>query len=97
MNRSLAIICAAALLTLVAIGCAGTRFSFDSARQVRVGMTEAEVTKIMGRPYSVNSRGDVQVWIWSQANGFTGAHQSVSFPMRDGKVESVPKIPESFR
>jgi len=82
---------------LVVAGCAGTRFDFDNARKVKVGMTESEVTQIMGKPYSVVSKGDNQIWIWSQANGMTGAHQSISFTMRNGKVDSVPKIPDSFK
>lgn len=84
------------ILTAVLLGCAGTRFSFDSARKITVGMTEANVTDLMGKPYSVVSRGVDQIWIWSQANGMTGSHQSISFVMQDGKVKSVPKIPESF-
>lgn len=87
---------AASLLVLLA-GCAGSDFSYDNARQVRVGMTEAEVTQLMGQPYSVASRGDEQMWVWSQANGFTGASRAVSFKMKDGKVVEVPQIPESFR
>lgn len=85
------------VFVLLITGCAGTRFDFDSARRVTVGMTEAQVTSIMGRPYSVTTKGDSQMWTWVQVNGFTGAHQSVLFVMRDGKVESVPKIPDSFR
>lgn len=77
-------------------GCAGTNFSYENARQVKVGMTEAEVTRLMGQPYSVASRGDEQMWVWSRANGFTGASRSVSFKMKDGRVIEVPQIPESF-
>jgi len=57
-------------------------------------MTEQQVTKLMGRPYSVVSKGEEQIWIWSQANGLTGSSQSVSFIMRDRKVVSVPTIPD---
>lgn len=82
-------------LTMLA-GCAGTNFSYDNARQVRVGMTEAELTALMGRPYSVSARGDEQMWIWSRANGFTGSSRAVSFKLKDGRVVEVPPIPDSF-
>lgn len=87
---------AASLLALLA-GCAGTNFSYDNARQVKVGMTETELTRLMGPPYSVTSRGDEQMWVWSRANGFTGASRAVSFKMKDGRVVEVPQIPASFK
>ncbi|MES2116822.1 MAG: hypothetical protein V4578_16795 [Pseudomonadota bacterium] len=84
------------MLTLAIIsGCAGTRFSWDQARMVKVGMTEAELTSLMGRPYMVSTKGDVQLWIWSEASAFGGS-RSVSFPMKAGKVSSLPTIPASF-
>lgn len=88
-----------ALIVVAALvaGCAGTRFSFEDARQVTVGMTEAEVVERLGKPYMVTSRGDSQIWVWSQANGFTGSSQAVTFIFRDGKVVTVPTIPASFR
>lgn len=84
-------------LACALVGCAGTRFSFDAARKVTPGMTEAEVVNLMGKPYSVVARPDQQIWVWSQANGMTGSHQSVSIGFRDGKVITVPTIPDSFR
>lgn len=87
---------AASLLALLA-GCAGSNFSYDNARQVRVGMTEAELTALMGRPYSVSARGDEQMWIWSRANAFTGSSRAVSFKLKDGRVIEVPSIPSSFK
>lgn len=86
-----------AVLVAALTGCAGTNFDFSKARQVQVGMTEAQVTSLMGPPYSVVSKEGTQIWIWSQANGFTGSSKSISFIMRNGKVESVPAIPESFK
>jgi len=77
--------------------CAGSRFSYKNARQVEVGMNEAQITQLMGAPYSVVSKGDTQTWIWSYANALTGRSQAVSFIMKDGKVESLPTIPSSFR
>lgn len=82
---------------ILLVSCAGTPFKFENARQVKAGMTEAEVTSYMGRPYMITSRGEEQIWVWSQANGFTGSSQSISFVMKDGKVVNVPTIPDSFR
>ena len=83
---------AAAVLALALVGCAGTSFSYDEARKVKVGMTEDEVTQIMGPPYSVVSRTDGQMWVCSHANGMTGARRVISFRMVDGKVVEVPAI-----
>ncbi len=84
-------------LVLALSGCAGTSFSYDDARKVEVGMTEEQVTQIMGPPYSVVSRADGQMWIWSHANGMTGASKVISFRLVDGKVVEVPTIPTSFK
>lgn len=84
-------------LALALSGCAGTSFSYDDARKVQVGMTEEQVTQIMGPPYSVVSRADGQMWIWSHANGMTGASKVISFRLVDGKVVEVPAIPTSFK
>lgn len=77
--------------------CAGSRFSYPNARKVEVGMTEAEITQLMGPPYEVISRENEQIWIWSYANGMTGRSQSVSFIMKDGRVIKTPVIPKSFK
>lgn len=92
MGRFLLVIGVVALLA----GCAGTNFTYDQARKVQVGMTEAEVVQVMGRPYSVVSRPDGQMWVWSRANAF-GSAKAVSFRLKDGKVVEVPAIPDSFK
>lgn len=84
------------LLALAIAGCAGTNFSYDNARRIKVGMTEAEVTQIMGQPYSVVSTANGQSWIWSHANGFSGSSRIVSFRFVDGRVAEIPSIPASF-
>lgn len=88
---------ASLFLVAALTGCAGSPFTFDQARQVRLGMSEQQVTEIMGRPYQVVSRAEDQTWIWSHANGLTGASQVISFKMKDGKVTEVPVIPASFQ
>lgn len=84
------------LLSLVLLACVGTPFRFENARQVKVGMAEAEVTQLMGPPYMVSTVGDQQIWVWSYAP-MIGAPQSVTFIMKDGKVSKFPTIPESFK
>lgn len=59
-------------------------------------MTEAQLTNMMGRPHTVVSRGDEQMWVWSYANAFGGA-KAVSFKIKDGVVVEVPTIPASFK
>ncbi|MDQ0653493.1 outer membrane protein assembly factor BamE domain-containing protein [Pseudomonas cedrina] len=88
---------AVVVMALTLSGCAGTSFSYDDARKVQVGMTEEQVTQIMGPPYSVVSRADGQMWIWSHASGMTGVSKVISFRLVDGKVVEVPAIPTSFK
>ena len=83
-----------AVLALAA--CAGTRFSFENARKLQVGMTEAQVSQIMGRPYQVTVRGDQTIWTWVFVNAITGANRSLALPFKDGKLTDAPKIPDSF-
>lgn len=86
----------AVLAAITIAGCAGSPFTWDAARSVQVGMTEGEVVALLGKPYMVRSSGDTQTWVWSHANGLTGANGAVSFPMKSGKVSGVPTIPKSF-
>lgn len=81
------------LLFAAVSGCAGTNFDYDDARQVKIGMTEAQVLELMDKPYSVSQNGSAEVWVWSRANGLTGSTRAVSFIFRDGVVIGVPKIP----
>jgi outer membrane protein assembly factor BamE (lipoprotein component of BamABCDE complex) len=93
MKKFLIVALAAALIA----GCAGTKINWDRARTVQVGMTDAQLTEIMGKPYMVTTRGDDQIWVWSYANGMTGSHGAISYTLREGKVVAVPKIPDSFK
>lgn len=88
------LICALTYTLLTA--CAGTAFNWSSARQIRAGMSEQEVTAIMGDPYLVTSNANGVIWVWSHANAL-GASISLSVVFRDGKVVTPPPIPESFR
>ena len=83
-------------LSLCLAACAGTKFSFDDARRVQVGMTEAQLQEILGAPTAVVARGDQVVWVWSYADAFTGS-RSVSFVLKDGVVATVPNLPATYK
>jgi len=69
----------------------------DDARKVKVGMTKAEVTTIMGNPNVVKSQAGEEVWVWSYVNGFMGRGRVMSIGIKDGKVTTVPTIPDSMK
>ena len=87
------------VLAVVLAACAGSgSIKWDNVRQLQVGMTEKEVVEKIGRPYRVTGKGDgTEVWVWVHVNPITFASQSVSVGMKDGKVTSVPKVPDSFK
>lgn len=86
----------AVVVLAVLMGCAGTPIKWNKARQVKLGMTEPEVTALMGKPYMVSSREGGQRWIWTFATGFGGV-ESMTVDFKEGKVVSVPPIPDSFK
>lgn len=75
--------------------CAGTNFTWKSARQVQPGMSETEVTNLLGKPYMVRSMGDKVSYIWSYADLAFG-NKTLAIDFKDGKVIKAPPIPESF-
>ena len=81
-----------AALCLCLGGCYGTRFSYDEARQVQVGMTDEQVIDIMGNPYQIRSQLNGEQWLYHYVNGFTMGSKSVSFWIKDGKVTVIPNI-----
>ncbi|MEY8688345.1 MAG: outer membrane protein assembly factor BamE [Leptothrix sp. (in: b-proteobacteria)] len=87
-------IAAGALVVLA--GCAGTPFQWDDARKLEVGMTQQQVQALMGTPYLVRSTAAGVQWTWSHANLMTGSN-AVSVMFVDGKLASVPQIPDGFR
>lgn len=92
------------LAAAMSAGCAsmigaGTSIDWDKARQVKGGMTEQEVSGLMGKPYSVTAKPDgTQVWVWSYASMLTGKTQSAALPFdKDGKAVGGFNIPASFK
>jgi hypothetical protein len=89
--------CLLSIGTLLLASCAGTPFSWSEARQVRVGMTSEQVTRLMGHPYTVSSgqEGDEQ-WAWSYGTGLgTGGYYKIT--LKNNHVTDVPNIPASLR
>lgn len=102
MNTMRKIIKRIIAITVIAYGLsgcvsAGTQIEWDRARQVQAGMTQPEVIALMGRPYSVTSRGEGrQTWVWVYVNAFAGS-QSAALNFQDGRVLQAFEIPDSFR
>lgn len=88
------ILAAAAVALLV--GCAGTQFTWDQARQIKQGMSEDQIVALMGKPHTVRSSNGQQVWVWVWVNTLAGSTKTVSVVMVDGKVKEAPEIPKSF-
>jgi outer membrane protein assembly factor BamE (lipoprotein component of BamABCDE complex) len=88
---------ALAISAMLVTACAGSgNIDWNNARKLKVGMTEAEITTQLGKPYSVTSKSDgTQVWVWVNVNMMAGT-KSLSVIMQGGKAIQVPPIPDSF-
>lgn len=89
------------IASIIAIsGCAGSPFKWDQARLIKEGMSEKELSEIMGSPYQVrvDATGQ-QLWQWVQVDlyGVSGGTRTLNVPIKDGKVLQAPVIPESFK
>jgi SmpA / OmlA family len=88
------------LITLFLLACAGSgAIKWDAARQIKPGMTETEVSTIMGKPYQIQvlkNDGRYQ-WVWVNVNLMTGGGaDKMTAIFKDGVVVEVPMIPASF-
>lgn len=88
---------AAILFSLILAACAGTNFDWDTARQIKEGMSEAEVVRLMGNPTASRATENGIVYAWTHVNGMTMATKTVSVVFKDGKVVSAPSIPDSYK
>lgn len=92
MKKSLII-----LLSITLAACAGVPFSWDNARQIKVGMTSSEVRNLMGKPYLISGTNDnKERWNWTFVTGF-GSMRTFNIFIKDGKVVDVPSIPDDER
>lgn len=81
---------------LVLAACAGTPFKWSQARQIRPGMSTAEVTQLVGAPNNVKAQGDVLTYVWVYVSSFSGT-RTLRVDFRDGKAISAPPIPPDFQ
>jgi len=89
----------AMMAVLVLTACAGSgSIEWNAARKIKVGMTEKEVTSVMGSPYQVQVTGGdgAYTWVWVDVNLLRGGTQKMTAEFKKGAVVSVPEIPESF-
>lgn len=84
------------LVSFLLVACVGTPFRWDTARQIKVGMTKEQVVEIMGKPLTISAgTGDQEFWAWNYGTGLgTGGYFRVV--IKSGKVVEVPKIPDSL-
>ncbi len=75
------------------VACAGTPFKWEDARQIKMGMTENEVERIMGRPFRLEAAGGKRVATWSYSN-ILGANRAVTVTFKGGVVIGITEIPE---
>jgi hypothetical protein len=80
-------------LALALAACAATNPQWEDAAQVRHGMTEAEVTDLLGAPFERAQSGNIATLTWNVDISFGGTRR-VSFRLLNGRVvERVPAGP----
>ena len=77
--------------------CAGSDFQWNQARQVRPGMTEEQVSAVMGPPTAMRTQTSGVTWTWAYLNPREGSARAVSAEFRDGRVVYAPGVPEGFK
>lgn len=84
-----------ALAPLVFSGaCASTGrdFSFDDARRIKIGMTEAEVLEIMGPPTNKSIDLSGELWMWIYVTSTLGSppnSKSFAVKLENAKVVHI--------
>ncbi|OVE46688.1 outer membrane protein assembly factor BamE domain-containing protein [Chromobacterium violaceum] len=84
-------------IALSLAACAGTSFKWDSARQIKPGMTTQEVTALMGTPNNVSSISGAIRYVWTDVNLLSGTTKTLAVDFVDGKVQKAPPIPDEFK
>lgn len=90
----------AIVAALVLTACAGSgSIKWNEAKKLKVGMTEKEVSELLGRPYQAQVVGNdgTYRWVWVDVNLMRGGGaEKMTAELKNGVVVSVPVIPESF-
>jgi hypothetical protein len=86
----------ALLSAALCAACAGSDFQWRTARQIQAGMTEDEVTALMGPPTDVRTQTYGVAWTWSYLNPRVGSARGVSVVFREGRVVYGAGVPSTF-
>ena len=81
---------------LLMTACAGTPFKWSESRQIKQGMTTAEVIQLIGKPTRVTAAGDQLIYVWVSTNTFSGQMKTLRVDFKDGKAIDAPPIPAEF-
>lgn len=82
-----------AIMTMALLACVGVPVNWDSARQLKAGMTEDQAIAIMGPPQSVEPSADFKRIIWRSSDLLTGAHSNLELIFVGGKLRDIPRLP----
>ena len=97
MNASRTRLVAALLAAAACAACAGSDFQWSQARQIQPGMTEDQVSSLMGPPTSKLTQSDGVTWNWAHLDPRVDSARAVSVGFRDGRVVYGAGVPESFK
>lgn len=93
--KSKASLAGAVLALLLFAGCVGTPFRWDTARQIKVGMSEAQVIELMGKPLTMSAADGKEYWTWNYGTGIgTGGYFRIV--LKNRVVTEVPEIPHNL-
>ena len=84
-----------AVLAALAVGCASGNaryFAWDQVRQLKAGMSEADVRAVMGPPSRVSGEDDRRCWFRTYTSRWDGQPRHASVRFIDGKVEAVSNV-----
>jgi len=79
------------MLALLLAACAtvGRDFSFEDAQRIKLGMTEAQVVQIMGKPTNKSIDGTGELWMWIYVTSTIGSppnSKSFAVKIKNGEV-----------
>jgi hypothetical protein len=77
--------------------CAGSDFQWDQARQIQPGMTEDQVSALMGPPTAMRTQSGGVTWTWAHVDPRVDSARAVSVGFREGRVVYGAGVPQSFK